>query len=97
MRLGDEPQRALTIGNSTYFNLFNGWAIKPESGRCDLIDWHLREVICGGHDVEYEYLMDWLAHLFQFPTEKPGVALVLRSGKGTGKSMVMSRLSLIHI
>lgn len=92
VRLGDEPQRALTIGNSTYFNLFNGWAIKPEAGRCDLIDWHLREVICGGHEVEYEYLMDWLAHLFQFPTEKPGVALVLRSGKGTGKSMVMSRL-----
>lgn len=92
VRLGEDPERAVAVGGTRYFNLFNGWPLRPEAGRCDLIDWHLREVICGGREAEYEYLMDWLAHMLQFPAEKPGVALVLRSGKGTGKSMVMSSL-----
>lgn len=91
-RLGEPFDRDLVVGSTRYFNLFNGWGITPEDGRCDKIDWHLRNVLCGGNEVEYEYLMDWLAHMFQFPDEKPGVALVLRSGKGTGKSLFMSKL-----
>lgn len=91
-RIGQAFQRDVLLGATRYFNLFNGWPITPEEGRFETIDWHFRHVLCGGVAQEYEYLMDWLAHMFQFPEEKPGVALVLRSGKGTGKSLVMARL-----
>lgn len=36
----------------------------------------------------YEWLLDWMAHLFQFPQEKPGTAVVLTGGQGAGKSIV---------
>lgn len=91
-RLGDSYSRTIQKGETKFFNLFNGWNFKPEPGSCELLEWHLREAICSGIEEEYEYLLDWLAHIFQFPAEKPNVALVLRGGKGIGKSIVMSRL-----
>ncbi|MEN6304898.1 MAG: primase-helicase family protein, partial [Armatimonadia bacterium] len=91
-RLGDSYSRVIQKGETKFFNLFNGWNFKPEAGECDLLEWHLREALCSGIDQEYEYLLDWLAHLFQFPAEKPNVALVLRGGKGIGKSLVMAKL-----
>jgi len=33
----------------------------------------------------HEYVLDYLAHMVQRPTENPGVALVLTGGKGIGK------------
>lgn len=92
-RIGERYQRTITINNSRFFNLFNGWHIKPAEGSCELIEWHIRHALCSNNDVEVDYFMDWLAHIFQFPEEKPNVALVLRGGKGIGKSIIMSRLA----
>lgn len=67
-------------------NLWTGWAVSPDPlASCSLILAHIRDVICGG-DVDAErYVLGWLAHLVQFPGEKPGVGIVLRGAKGTGK------------
>lgn len=92
-RIGERYQRTIEINNSRFFNLFNGWHIKPEAGECGLIEWHIRHALCSNDDAEYNYFLDWLAHIFQFPEEKPNVALVLRGGKGLGKSILMSRLA----
>ncbi len=51
------------------------------------------EVISSGDADKAAYFLDWGAHMFQRPTEKPGVALVLRGGKGTGKTMIVSILT----
>lgn len=76
-----------------YFNLFTGWPTKPKEGDWSLIAWHLRHVICGGDEEHYEYLLDWLAHMVQYPEQKPNVAVVLKGKKGTGKSIVMSAIA----
>lgn len=52
---------------------------------CALIVRHIRDVVCSGDDAAFAYLMGWLAHMVQRPGEKPGVAVVLRGKKGTGK------------
>lgn len=69
-------------------NLWRGWGVpagdQGEAG-CPLILRHIREVICDDDPALYEYVIGWLAHLVQRPWEKPGVALVLRGLKGTGK------------
>jgi hypothetical protein len=69
------------------FNMWRGFpAIRTrEEGKCDLILRHIREVICSGVERDFEYLIRWLAHILQKPGEKPGVAVVLRGEKGTGK------------
>lgn len=83
------------IGN--YYNLFKGFAVEPMSvaeaeqhaaaqrGLQNYLD-HVRENICRGDEGLYRWVIGYLAHLFQRPWERPGVALVLRGTKGVGKN-----------
>lgn len=67
-------------------NLFRGWAAKPNpDGSCALFRRHVLEVLCDGNEDIARYVEAWLAHMVQRPNEKPGVALVLKGRKGTGK------------
>ena len=70
--------------NSSY-NLFKGLAVEPVAGTCDLYLQHIKEIICAGDEKLYDYVIGWMAHAIQKPTELPGVALVLRGSQGTGK------------
>jgi hypothetical protein len=80
-------------GNKHYFNLFSGWPTRPSQGDWSLTQWHIKNALCGGDQAHYEYFLDWLAHILQYPAVKPNVALVLRGRKGTGKSMIMSAIA----
>ena len=54
---------------------------------------HVKEVLCGGNEADYEYLCKWIAHMFQKPDEKPGTAVFAHSeAHGTGKSLILERL-----
>jgi len=71
------------------FNMWKGFAVKPKGGLERIPFFHelLDEVICSGNEQWALYLWGWLAHMVQFPKEKPGVAVVLRSdAQGVGKS-----------
>jgi hypothetical protein len=75
---------------SGYLNLWQGFAIEPKAGDWSLFREHLHKCVCGGDDVEFAFLMDWLSHAVQKPHEKPGSAIVLKSeAKGSGKSMLI--------
>ena len=87
-----KPSYKVKKANGLYYNLFRGWPTLPKKGTLDRLAWHLLHGICGSNEEQYEYLLDWWAHLLQNPEEKPGVALVLKSGKGTGKSKVFGAL-----
>lgn len=78
-----------------YYNLWKGFAIEAEQGNCDLIKNHIRSVICSGNDEHYNYFMDWLARLIQFPEKVGEVAIVMKGGKGTGKSFIYRYLNKI--
>jgi hypothetical protein len=54
---------------------------------------HIRNIICGGNEADYVYLCNWIAHMFQKPDIKPGVAVFAHSDKqGTGKSIIFEHL-----
>ena len=81
----------LPIAETPYgvFNMWKGFAVKPKGGLEDIPLFHelIDEVICSGNEQWALYLWGWLAHMVQFPKEKPGVAVVLRSdAQGVGKS-----------
>jgi hypothetical protein len=78
---GGTPEGAL--------NLWRGWAVAPDTaGSCDLFLEHVRQVVCRGNLDHAAYVFGWMAHLVQKPDEKPGVALILRGLKGTGKDTI---------
>ena len=71
------------------FNMWKGFAVQPKGGLENIPLFHelLVEVICSGNELWAIYLWGWIAHLVQFPEEKPGVAVVFRSdAQGVGKS-----------
>ena len=86
------------------FNLFVGWGTGDLSKSENTPDddeqiktyfSHLRDVICGEAPEAYRYIVQWMAHLVQKPDEKPGVALIIKGGQGTGKGMLVKPLGNI--
>ena len=72
------------------FNIFAGWANEAiECKESDVELWldHLRETLCGGHIEHYEYVLNWMAHLLQFPAIKISTGLIFRSSQGVGKNL----------
>ena len=72
------------------YNLWRGWGIEPKQG-----DWSIIRVISDGHKDKADYILDWSAHMVQRPWEKPGVALVLKGRKGTGKTLLTQMLARV--
>ena len=71
------------------YNHWRGFAVEPDpKASCDRILKHIREILCKGDLVANDYFIGWLAHMVQKPGEKPGVAVVLRGEKGTGKDTI---------
>lgn len=48
----------------------------------------------GGDEAEnmYEYVLDWIAHLFQKPTEKATTCLIMKGYEGCGKGILFNML-----
>ena len=70
------------------YNLWQGWGVEPRQGDWSTIRDHLLNVIADGDMDKANYILDWSAHMVQRPWEKPGVALVLKGQKGTGKTLL---------
>jgi hypothetical protein len=70
------------------YNMFHGFGETPASGAWNLMEAHIREVICDGDASLFRWVMSWCARVVQDPGgERPGTAIVLRGGQGVGKGM----------
>jgi hypothetical protein len=76
-------------------NLWVGITIKPRLGNWSLIYTLLHDVLCGGRESEYQYLVRYIAHALQRPWEKPGVMIILLGGQGIGKGTLAKLLQKI--
>jgi len=70
------------------YNLWRGFSFEPKPGDCSLYLNHLRDNVCGGVEEYYVYLIKWMARAVQVPASPGEVAVVMRGGKGTGKSLM---------
>lgn len=68
-------------------NLWTGFGVKPKSGSWSRMRDHVLNVICGGNKEHFEYLLNWCARMVQSPAQQGEVAVILRSGEGTGKGI----------
>lgn len=82
-----------------YYNLWRGFSCEQEEG--DVGQWleYVHTVVASGDDAIAQYVIGWAAQLVQEPMTKPGVAMILRGEKGTGKSKfgnLIGKLFLDH-
>ena len=68
------------------YNMWKGFACTARPGDCALFLDHLLTNVCRDNTVHYEYLIRWMARAVQQPDTPGEVAVVLRGGRGTGKS-----------
>lgn len=82
-------------GNPTEMNMFPGYNLAYDSkysnismdDKGDLIDNHMREVLCADHDHFYKFMRKWI-YLMVAEGERPKVSLVFYTPEfGTGKSL----------
>jgi hypothetical protein len=66
-------------------NLWQGFAVKPAPGAWSLMRTHIMTIICDGDPIRFDYLIRWMARMFQHPAEQGEVAVVMQGGEGTGK------------
>lgn len=69
------------------YNMWKGFAVSSIPGECDLFLAHVHDNVCNGDEEHYDYLMKWLGRLVQKPASPGEVAIVLRGGRGVGKSV----------
>lgn len=55
---------------------------------------YLKECIANSSEASYTWLLNWLAHMIQFPYDKPGTALVLVGVQGTGKTFLGEKIMI---
>ena len=76
-------------------NLWRLHVIQPVPGNFELLGQFILEIICNNDQVNYNYLINYLAHMLQKPEEKPLVAVVLLGGQGIGKGAFYTLIKTI--
>jgi hypothetical protein len=85
-----DPERLPGGEEKSIFNLYQGWPTFGDATQGDpepMLE-HIREVICCGESLKYDYLIRWLAYCVQYPWRRPEVAVVLQGVKGCGKGTI---------
>jgi len=70
------------------YNLWRGFAVEPMPGDCSKLLAHLKDNICRGDNVLYNWVVGWFADIVQHPARKSGTSLVLRGPQGVGKTKI---------
>ena len=68
-----------------WLNLWKGWAVQPKPGDWSLLKELIRDVLVDRDKASFEYVMNWMAYLFQHPNRPAEVAIAFKGDKGTGK------------
>lgn len=76
------------------FNIWDGFAIeryiptRPVDVASDAVTFMLEffSIMCGRNARVTKYLLDWIAHIFQMPGKKTGIAILLKGEEGVGKN-----------
>ena len=81
--------RSESLPDTDEFNTFRGLAITPASGETSKIINHIKEVLCGGNELLSEYVLNWIARMYQYPNDRGHTALVFKGEQGTGKGIIL--------
>lgn len=69
------------------YNMWKGFSVEAKPGDCSLFIDHVKRNVCAGDEEHFKYLMGWMARCVQEPGSPGQVAIVLKGGKGVGKSI----------
>lgn len=78
-----------------FLNTWAGFAVAPAPGDWGLMKAHILNSLCCGVEEHYEWLMDWMADMFQEPHNPKGCAVILGGKEGAGKGTLANAIAHI--
>lgn len=79
-----------------YYNLYKGFAVEAVKGDWFLFRKFMFEIIAGGSEEIFKYLLRWMARLVQDPGgDRIGVSIVMRGKMGVGKGVFTTQFGEI--
>ena len=78
-----DPARELE--HEGWLNMWKGWSVEPRPGDWSLLRELIRDVLTDGDPASFEYVLNWMAFMFQHPEKVAEVAVAFKGEKGTGK------------
>lgn len=98
-RLSIDPKKGKIYeeGPDKIANVWTGWGIEPWEGYVtdedvEPVTRYLKEVVCSHDEKLYNWVVSWMADIFQHPASKPGTALVMVGRQGAGKSVLAEKI-----
>lgn len=82
------------------FNMYQGRKLKSDVAEWPTLKDFIFRIVCGGDVAKFDWLILWMAHMVQFPGEKPGTAVICRGEDGTGKGTfgrILAKLVAPHV
>ena len=84
------------IRNQNKFNMFRGFTLKNDNPywkndsdiSSSLFFNHIRQYFCRGDQICFEYFLNWIAHMIQYPNVCAEVMIIIVSEQGLGKDMI---------
>jgi|GEM_PF-2787339 len=78
-----------SLPNTKVFNTYLGLVNSGAAGNWDTIYQHMLEVWCQGNEEALDYVLNWLANMFQYPGRPAGTCVVVKSDRqGVGKNII---------
>lgn len=89
IKMGDNPKM---IKEGERYNTYLGLMNEGREADCTPILDHIREVWCKNDESRYEYVLNWLARMYQFPGKPAETMIILKSKHGAGKNIILDPL-----
>lgn len=74
------------------YNTFIGLTDEGIPGDCDFVLNHIHTVWCKGNQERYEYIINWLARMYQYPGLPAETLIIITSRQGAGKNIILDEI-----
>jgi len=89
-----DTEQPWALPDTEYYNTYLGLSRPGYEAPWPQIEKHLREVWCRENDEAYDYIIHWLAYMFQNPGKPAGTCVVIRSDRqGAGKNIIADHIA----
>ena len=87
-----EGPRAMTAASE--YNLWQGYRFRPRPGACARALSHIRDIWCAANDDAFQFVINHMAAIVQYPERTGLPVIVLQGEQGTGKNILIEEFFL---
>lgn len=89
IHMGDHPS---ILKPGIRYNTYIGLSNEGREHDCEIIKQHIFDIWCKGVQERYDYVLNWLARMYQYPGQPAETLLILTSMQGAGKNIILDEI-----